>query len=148
MRRLGSVLRGWPFLHLQAPTSHDTCGHPRGLNHETDQEHDGSHTEGYACQGRPARNCQSDQSWGNEWLCKDRGLEVNISINSNSLIPLFSTLVQRALIAALAYFGATGFVSDDDIAKIASAVVAVALVIYGAVKSYMSNEDKKTLNAS
>ena len=73
---------------------------------------------------------------------------MNISINSNSLIPLFSTLVQRALIAALAYFGATGFVSDDDIAKIASAVVAVALVIYGAVKSYMSNEDKKTLNAS
>jgi hypothetical protein len=71
---------------------------------------------------------------------------VNIEINPNSLIPALSTLIQRGLIAALTYFGATGFLSNDDAAKIASAIVSIGLVIWGAAKSYSSNEQKKTMN--
>lgn len=69
-----------------------------------------------------------------------------IQINANSLVPAATTFIQRAIIAALTYFGATGVISDDGATKIASALVSIALVVWGAVASYKSNEDKKVMN--
>lgn len=71
---------------------------------------------------------------------------MNVNIPSNSLIPAISTAIQRLLVLALGYFGIA--LSNDSVVQIASAIVSGGLIIWGAYKSYSSNEDKKTLDAS
>jgi hypothetical protein len=68
-----------------------------------------------------------------------------IQVEPNSLTPLVSTLTQRALIGLLGYFGASGFLSDDEVSKLASAIIAFGLVVWGAWRSYRSNEEKKRM---
>lgn len=70
---------------------------------------------------------------------------MGIKIDPNSYVPAVTTLVQRGLIAGLAYFGATGLLSNDDLTKIASGVVSFGLIVWGAYRAYKDNEAKKAM---
>lgn len=52
---------------------------------------------------------------------------------------------QRLIIGVVTYYGATGYVSNDDAFKLSSAAVGLALALYGAYRTYRSNEDKKAM---
>jgi len=68
-----------------------------------------------------------------------------MEVNSNSVLVGLSTLIQRLIIAGLSYFGITGYFSNDDVAKITAAIVVILVAVWGAIRSYISNEQKKTL---
>lgn len=65
-----------------------------------------------------------------------------IQVNDNSFTPLAITIIRNLIIAVA---GTNAYVTDDLASKLASALVTLVAIGYGAYKAYHVNEQKKAM---
>lgn len=73
-------------------------------------------------------------------------IEVPIKVNQSSGQPAAVTLIRNILIAMLPVAVAKGWIPVDfDAEGLVTGIITAGLVVYGAVRSFRSNEQKKTM---